>query len=181
MPKRARVTFTTKDVDRGWKRIREVAKRVGEGKSYVKVGVLGKKAREKTDGKVDTVTLAFLHEFGAPGAGIPERSFIRATFDQNRAKYRALVKKLVAQMLRDKTMTEKKALGIIGATMAADVKRYVTQGAGVPPPNAPATLRRKLKRTRKGSKGQPRTLIDTGRMVASVTYEVTAGGTKTEG
>ena len=84
-------------------------------------------------------------------------------------------------------------LNLIGMKMAADMKGYITQGAGVPPPNAPATLARKLRKgswKRKpmpalddfgrlkdpGAAGTPRPLVDTGRMVGSLTWLVRRGG-----
>lgn len=44
-------------------------------KSYAKVGVIGSKA-----------TIAAHHEFGTPTKRIPERSFIRSTFNEEKSK-----------------------------------------------------------------------------------------------
>lgn len=174
-----KIKYSAKEVDRGWKKIRAFAKRVGQGKTYVKVGYLGPSAIEAhpdTEG-LTVVALATIHEFGAPEAGIPERSHVRAVFDQKRAEYQALIKRLLPRVYGPKaTMTEEKLLGIIGAKMAVDIRNYVTRGSGVPPPNAPATLKRKLEKTRPGSKGAPRTLVDTGRMIGALTWLVVAGG-----
>lgn len=172
-------TVKVRDVDRGWKKLKDFAKRVGDGKTYVKVGIVGPKAQETNEEGITTVRLAMIHEFGAPSVGIPERSFLRVTFDRNRVAYRAMLRKLLVSVFSTKPlMKETQALGILGAKIAADVKGYVTQGAGVPPPNSPATLARKLAKTRPGSKGQPRTLIDTGRMIGSITWIVVSGGKK---
>ena len=114
---------------------------------------------------------ALIHEFGAPAANIPERSFIRSTFDAHREEYMALLRTLLQAVYVNK-LTVERALGLLGARISSDIKKRVTTGAGIPPPNAPSTLARKLALTRRGSKGIPRTLIDTGRLIASVSWAV---------
>lgn len=49
-------------------------------KSYAKVGVIGSKA-----------AIAAHHEFGAPAAMIPERSFIRSTFNEEKSKITKII------------------------------------------------------------------------------------------
>jgi len=51
------------------------------GKDEVEVGVFGSKAK-----------IAVHHEFGAPKANIPERSFIRSTFNEQRPKLVKIIK-----------------------------------------------------------------------------------------
>lgn len=51
------------------------------GPGYVEVGVFGSRA-----------AIARHHEFGAPKANIPERSFMRSAFRENRRKIRDIVK-----------------------------------------------------------------------------------------
>jgi hypothetical protein len=166
---RGRITFTVRAVDRGWKKLRAIAKRIGEDdRTYVKVGVLGPRARAEHDGGISTVGLAIIHEFGTET--IPERSFIRSTYDAHRAEYMAMLKKLVAAVVSTKPkMTEKEALGILGAKIASDMKAKITEGEGIPPPLSPETIRRK---------GSSRPLVDTGQLLNSITWEVhaSAGG-----
>lgn len=52
-----------------------------EGDLTVKVGVFGSKAH-----------VAAIHEYGAPGAGIPERSFERSTFNEQKNNVVRIVK-----------------------------------------------------------------------------------------
>lgn len=68
-----------------------------------------------------------------------------------------------------------KALNVLGAKYSAAVKNTVTQGEQIPPPNAPSTLARKLAKTARGSAGAVRTLIDTGRLIGSVTWSAFGG------
>ena len=63
------------------------------GDQTVRVGVLADQPKKERGGGVGTLSLvevAALHEFGAPGAGIPQRSFIRATVDAHRDEIEAL-------------------------------------------------------------------------------------------
>lgn len=56
-------------------------------KLSAKVGVIGSKA-----------SIAAHHEFGAPAAGIPERSFIRSTFNEEKGK----IGKIIAAEIEEK-------------------------------------------------------------------------------
>lgn len=157
---------TIREKDRGLAAMRRAAKEM-KG-SYVKVGVLGgsKNARAAGD-PVSNVDLAIIHEFGSPAAGIPERSFVRSTFESKRAEYLALLRRFAAQVYEGKSLTWRRAFGLVGAKAAADIKNRVTQGAGIPPPNAPATV---------ASKGSDRPLVDTNQLVNSVTWAFVKGG-----
>jgi hypothetical protein len=126
------------DRDLGWKRIKALAKAEG---SYAKVGLLGNKA-DRT-GEVDNVTIGVIHEFGSPAANIPERSWLRSTFDAKREELYRLMRELVGGIY-DGKMTPERVLGIAGAQLAAEMKKTITTGQGVPPPNAPSTVARKL-------------------------------------
>ncbi len=44
-------------------------------------------------GSEPRATIAMYHEFGAPAAGIPERSFIRSTVAENKSQVRKIFKK----------------------------------------------------------------------------------------
>ena len=49
-------------------------------RNSAKVGVIGSKAK-----------IAAHHEYGAPAAGIPERSFIRSTFNEEKGKLEIII------------------------------------------------------------------------------------------
>jgi hypothetical protein len=123
----------------------------------VTVGVHGQDAGERGDfDEIDNVALAAIHEFGAPGAGIPERSFLRAAFDKNVRKY-VQVLLIGARKIIAGTGTPKQAVGLAGEVAVADVANLIN--AGIPPPNAPATIE---------AKGSSKPLIDTGQLKQSV-------------
>lgn len=121
----------------------------------------------------------------SPGAGmlpktkphlirIPARSFIGSTFDKQRKEYEKAVINGLKKVV-DRKLNPKQLLGLIGLKMVADVKNAITQGAGILPPNAPSTFRRKLKkgaRSGSSSKEPPRVLVDEGLLVGSITHVV---------
>lgn len=159
------------------------------------------------EGPLTNVQLALIHEFGAPSKGIPERSFIRAPFQKHREEYLETLRKLVKASVYEGQITYMHALKIMGLKMATDMKKFVMSGDEVPPPNAPATLARKrakglwkLKKARQAAakkwsangcqgdpfadmkpQGEPRTLVDTGRMAGSITWGVVAKTSEDKG
>lgn len=126
------------------------------------IGVLGSTSARPGE-PVDNVELAVIHEFGL---GVPERSFLRSTFDRLKdkwGKFSARVMKLVAAG----KLPLEDGLALIGERVKADVKRAITSGAGIGPPLAQATIDRK---------GSSRPLVDTARLLGSIDYEVRLKG-----
>lgn len=124
----------------------------------VVVGVLGSTSSRPGE-SIDNVELAVVHEFGL---GVPERSFLRATFDRMKDKWARFASRVMRQVSRGR-LTLEDGLAIIGERVKADVKKAITSGAGIPPPLAPATIARK---------GSSRPLVDTARLLGSIDYEV---------
>lgn len=175
----ARATFTIRNKSTPqWEDLKAKlrALRAKGGAAHVKAGFLGDNAERPSVEGQDQLTnaeLAAVHEYGAPEVGVPARPFIGPAFDDNRPKYEFETRRVVGAFLAGHLSIEK-GLGIIGLLMAADVKRYVTEGDEVPPPNAPATRARK-EALNSGSPWGVRTLVDTGRMIGSVTHAVYLG------
>lgn len=161
------------DKDRGWKRLQALAQQLASQDVHVKVGVLddGRAGSEVRDG-ITNGMLAVAMEFGT--SRIPARSWIGRTFDQKRNEVQADMQRLLGHIVDGKLSVDK-ALNVLGAKYSAEVKNTVTQGEQIPPPNAPSTLARKLAKTRTGAANAVRTLIDTGRMVGSVTWAAFGG------
>ena len=135
----------------------------------VRVGVLSSKGggEEHTDddGKpsgVSMVELAAIHEFGSRKAGIPERSFIRRTFNSKRKQLAAMQVKLARAIVLRK-LPVKSAYEILGQWAAAEVKKTITQ-TKIPPPLKKETIRRKK---------SDRPLVNTGKLLNAITHEVT--------
>lgn len=151
----------TKYNDQVW---RNLKKRLGRGSPHVKVGVLAARGgAQQHESGISLIELAAIHEFGSPAAKIPERSFIRRTFNKNRE-----LKKLTVHLARriiNERLTIRRALEQLGTWGAAEVKKTIASGAPIPPPLKPGTIRQK---------GSSRPLVDTGRLLNSIAHEVKA-------
>lgn len=137
---------------------------------HVQVGVLSDKGgSEPHDGDtkdpITLVELAAIHEFGAPEAGIPERSFLRSTFIDKRAQLEEFVAKLTQAVYKGRVAPQQ-ALGLLGEWASSQVRATIKSGPHIPPPLKPATVARK---------GSTRPLVDTSQLANSVTYLVRDG------
>ena len=106
----------------------------------------------------DEVKKGTQNEFGT--ARIPERSFLRSTLKENEQKIFARMSRLYRSAFAG-NMSIERAYQIIGLEFVGMVQRKIR--GGIAPANSSATIRRK-----KSSK----TLIDTGRMIKSITHKV---------
>lgn len=134
-----------------------------QGPQNVKIGFPAGKAG------ADLVMRAVWNEFGtrggASGGGwggpIPERPFMRNTVAENRGDYRKMMIASGKAIVTGR-MGMEQALSLFGQRGADDIKETIASGLG--PANSPTTVK---------LKGSSRTLIDTGEMAGSVTYQVT--------
>lgn len=167
----AHARVAVRDVDRGYKRIRKLIDEYAQKDSHVKVGFLdaGKGAEKR--GELTNAMIAARMEYGSEDGTQPPRPAVAPTFDRQRNALVALAEKLVGGIL-DGKMTVPRALGIMGATLAAEIKKSITTGPEIPPPNAPSTARKKQKLTRRGATMGIRTWIDTGRLIGALTWAV---------
>lgn len=155
---------SVKDTDRGYKKaIRSLRK--AAGKRHVVVGIRSEKGSATAEGdSLNLAGIAAVNEFGSKDGHVPERSFLRSTFDAGKDRYAGVIEEALGRVT-DGTSDIEKELGLLGLRVTADVQRTIA--AGVPPPNAPSTIRRK-----RGSSGQ---LRDTGRLTQSLDHEVRGG------
>ena len=100
------------------------------------------------------------NEYGTES--IPERSFMRSSFDENLSKIQNDMNQQAGLVMAGQS-TVKAALSNIGMKHADRVKKKI--GSNIQPPNHPETIRRKK---------SSRTLIDNGDMINSVHYIVRA-------
>ncbi|WCH45807.1 hypothetical protein [Lysinibacillus sp. OF-1] len=136
-------------------RLRDVLK---ELKNYsVEVGIFGSD---------EYVMIASVHEFGATiqrGRGsvsIPERSFLRTTFDEKNEEWISFFKSQLKHVLALQ-MDVQMLFNRLGARMVGDIQENITDLDA--PPNAPATI---------AKKGSSNPLIDTGGLRMRITYRV---------
>lgn len=146
----------------------------------VRVGVLkgatNTERNIKDDGSgaqsVSVATYAFYNEFGT--ARIPARPFIRSTVEERKSQWAAIL----ASGLRGSRLErqeKERAFRLLGRAAAADIQAKIA--SNMPPPNAPSTVRQKMKRITGGSAQEsashaPGTLINTGTLLKSIDYEV---------
>lgn len=171
-------------IDRGREKFGNLLSSVIASKSFVKVGLLGDKKAKRPAGVLTNVQLGIIHEFGT--SRVPARPFISGAFKKHRGEYATLLRDLVERLVRTGQRSYLDTLNMLGLRASADFKNFVTTGSQIPPPNAEATLRRKMRRddeiwrakaTKKGAVREgpamaPRTLVDTGRMVGAITHAV---------
>lgn len=167
------------DRDLGWKKFKKSILKVASRPVAIRVGVQGD---DKASGGASLVNIATVHEFGSTDGVIPQRSFIRSTFDSNLRKYERLVDAMTKSVLLNNTTAER-SLGLIGMKFVADVKATIR--AGIDPPLAESTLKARMSKVEAlaGNKNQsaataaadnPTTpgtvipLIDTGHLIASI-------------
>ena len=145
--------------DKGWQKFKK--KFIKREDPFVKVGILASKGGNSDHGGITMVELAAIHEFGAPSANIPERSFIRRTFSEKSKDMAKVVTGLTKKVASD-SLNINQALEILGAWGAAQVKNTIT-GEHIPPPLKPETAKRK---------GSTRPLVADGQLLNSITWEV---------
>jgi hypothetical protein len=119
------------------------------GKLEVRVGILGNEDSE-------LATYVRANEFGT--SRIPERSYLRAAMVKPSA-----IKRIVqaGSALTQPGADTKTVLEVVGVVAVGEVQEQIRRGDYVP--NAPSTIARK---------GSAKPLIDTGRLIQSIGYEV---------
>ena len=154
MPPRVRII----DRDRGLKALVRRVKRVTRGRT-VTVGIHSGEGAAPTAGGGTVADVASIHEFGL--GDNPERSFIRAWADQDKAKHEDAERRLAESIIKG-TNTPDSALEKLGVLLAAEAQKFIQDGR-VSPPLDPVTIERK---------GSSTPLIDTGQLVSSITHKV---------
>lgn len=151
------MTSSVRDSDRGYKAL--LARLVGHKKKpRVEIGILEADGEKAHDGGVTVADVATWAEFGTETE--PERSFIRAWFDEHEHQ----VRDDIAKLMRGGKRTADQVLEIVGLRAVGQIQARIA--AGVPPPNAPSTIARK---------GSSTPLIDTGQLRSSISHRVDKG------
>jgi hypothetical protein len=191
----ARITFKVQKNDQEWKKL-QARLRPFVNEPRAEVGVVGEQASEDHGG-ISMGELAAVHEFGSPKNNIPERSFIRSTLESNASEYATLLRPLLQQLLEGK-LKVKRVLSIWGAKASADIRARLLRGAPLSPTLSKRTIAarkaRALVRQQSGtSPGKLRSsdgrflslknvglrpLVETGKLVASISWEVVMSSTE---
>ena len=143
--------------------LQESIKRISEAKSKaVVVGLPKEKVGSRVYGDGMTVIdIGAIHEFGT--ATIPRRSFLRDPFSIREDELAAAIAAEFSQVIEQgKPVTQ--ALGVIGVqAQSISQEAFTTRGFGAWPDISPETKQRK---------GSGQTLIDTGLLRQSITWQV---------
>lgn len=125
----------------------------------VKVGVFG-------DDDSFYAMIASVHEFGVTiqkesgSIVIPERSFLRTTFDEKQTEWTQFAKRQLKNVL-DFNIDARTLYERLGARMVGDIQEKITDLEA--PPNASSTIQKK---------GSSNPLIDSGDLRRRITYKV---------
>ena len=106
---------------------------------------------------------------------MPERSFLRSTIDEQGRRYAAELKRGVGRHIDGKQKIDV-TLRRIGLAAVADVQKKIVDGDPEWPAMADSTYDAKSAKTRSGSEGEPRLLIDSGQLRQSIAAEVQRSG-----
>lgn len=134
--------------------------------TYIEVGILGSGKKYK-DGNITVLGVATIHEFGinvidknGNRINIPERSFIRSSYDANKQKIFNLEDEL------SKVLELKLSVGsffnLVGEFVVGIIQRHLTEEVKSPP-LAGSTI---------AMKGSSNPLIDTGQLRDSIDYRI---------
>jgi len=140
-------------------------------KFRIRVGIQSDKAKQQhgDDVGLTMLELGTIHEFGAPAANIPQRSFIRSTADVNENKYKKKLSRVVKRLIRKpKSTTVKGEYLVVGEGVRKDIINRIRK-AQIHQNLAESTKRAKKRRA--GGKVEP-ALIDQGLLIGSISSEV---------
>lgn len=150
-----------KVVDRGYRKLLDTFAQLGLRKTRITVGVHaadGRELHEASEFGETVLDVAIANEFGTDT--IPQRSFIRAWFDENRKKNNDAIKRMLQSVIKGKR-SRHDAFELLGQAFVGQIQRRIAQG--VPPPNSPATI---------AWKGSSKPLINSGQLRTSVSYAI---------
>lgn len=88
----------------------------------------------------DLAERATINEFGAPAANIPQRSFIRSTYDEEQ-KNMVRIRDLFMPKVIEGKLSATNALAAVGHYLAERIQQKIEDLKS--PPNAPSTIKKK--------------------------------------
>lgn len=144
----------TRVIDRGYKRIISNLNLID--KSRIETGFF--KGGKVPDSDLTMAGIASVNEFGSRDKKIPERSFMRTSFDGNKVLYKKVAKQEMSAVLEGKRSVPM-AMDRLGIRFVGDIKRKITSIRK--PPNALSTI---------ADKGFDNPLINKGTMRESVRH-----------
>jgi len=153
-----------KDTDKGYKALLRSLTGTSKKKVVAKIGIFA--GKNNKDGK-SIAEYAAKNEFGA--GRIPERSFMRSTYDDQYDKARKFAIDYIRNnVLKGRKNLLAKGLSVGAAFLAAQIKLKISKSKSWAAPNSAVTIA--LKSKRGNIKDTP--LINTGAMRNAITWRV---------
>lgn len=112
--------------------------------------------------------IAAYNEYGTDTT--PERSFVRAVVDA-KGRLIATRARMLMGLVLDRRMTLQRALNNLGQYIKLEMRNRIVNKE-IPPPNAPATVRKKSRKTKKVTWLSDTPLLDTKQLLGSIDHEV---------
>lgn len=162
MTKAFRITKDTTDT------IRKVGERLKRAESVLKVGILkdkGGKPKRADKGQPASTTLAQVASFHEFGLGVPRRSFLHDTIEEERRQIKRALENGVELASQDLSFDYEKHLKKLGVYMKGQIQRRIS--SGIAPPLDERTIKRK---------GSATPLIDTGQLRSAIHFKVERKG-----
>jgi len=153
-----RIETKVTDRDRGWKRAMSNLGKLNEVVTIVGLPFNGKTTGGRTMSEV--IKIGIQHEFGDPRLGLPRRSFVRATVDENQREIFSLQRSVVRRVLVP-GFSARREMGHIGRSVKNMIKAKIMSGRFAP--LRPATIRKK---------GHSRPLIETKQLFKTIQHKV---------
>jgi phage gpG-like protein len=132
----------------------------------VMVGVPAEKGSRSDAEPINNAALAYIHENGAPEAGIPARPFLKPGIDTKQAEITTALEKTGRAALDGNPEAVDRGFNIVGLIGQNAVRAKINTGPFTPLTEATVAARRARGRT--GTKP----LIDTGQLRNSLTYVI---------
>lgn len=131
------------DTDHGYSKLFE---RLKGAVSDITVGIHEEDGNLPHDGTADSPTIAQVATWLEVGTSrAPRRSFVADWFDENDSRNRQLLSTLSKGVISGSLESIRKAAELFGEKMKFSMVRRM--GDGIPPPNAPSTIKRKKSST----------------------------------
>lgn len=140
----------------------------------VLIGILGEKAsKSHKDSSLSNVQIGEIHEFGAPNAGIPERSFLRQAMDSNPDEVLGRLINAYSKVSQGKD--PKKEMRLVGEFCRGLVlEQFKKSGDPAWEPLDEKTIKARKKGSKSNLPDKP--LIDTGQLRSSIQSDIRTRG-----
>jgi hypothetical protein len=146
---------------RAQRSIAKVTKKLGKRVSKAKTRFVEQVQKKVAELRAPTVLqIGLIHEFGAPAAGIPARSFIRDWATEQQDAHKKQLRAIGTAVIKGKYSAEQ-GLKRFGVLAEGQVKKRIATGIG------PALDESTVK-----AKGSSMPLIDTGQLRSSITHKL---------